>query len=116
MKGKDMNDRQKRLRTRFEPDTRFEVAAAPFRIAAPTELEKLKDRLLPQLLEQARQPEQNVLLRRAANVAVALAWATPYPVLLFPALLEEKAAEALVQYRRQERIRQQSVTLALQVA
>ena len=111
-----MNDRQKRLRTRFGPDTRFEVATVPFRVAAPSELEKLKDRLLQQLLEQARQPEQIVLLRRAANDALALAWATPYPVLLFPALLEEKAATALVQYRRQERIRQQSIPLTLQVA
>ena len=54
-----MNDRQKRLRTRFEPDTRFEVPAVPFRVAAPSELEKLKDRLLLQLLERAQQPEQN---------------------------------------------------------
>jgi hypothetical protein len=111
-----MNDKQKRLRTRFGPETRFEVPAVPFQVATPSELEKLKDRLLQQLLERARQPEQNVLLRRAANDALALAWATPYPVLFFPALLEEKAATALVQYQRQERIRQQSLPLTLQVA
>ncbi len=108
-----MNDRTKTLRTRFGPDTRFEVPAVPFRAAEATELEHLKERLLLNQLEGAPQPEQNVLLRRAANDALALAWATPYPLLFFPALFDEKAAAALQQHRRQERIRRQTVNLAL---
>src|SRR4051812_33106411 len=111
-----MNDKTKQLRTRFAPDTRFEVQALPFRTTETSALERLKERLLLQLLQQATDPEQNVLLRRAANDAVSLAWATQYPLLLFPALLEEKAAAALLHYRRQKQVRQRSLSLALAAA
>jgi hypothetical protein len=111
-----MNDKNKRLRTRFAPDTHFEVQALPFRATETTALERLKERLLLQLLQQATGPEQNVLLRRAANDAVSLAWATHYPLLLFPTLLEEKAEAALLQHQRQKQVRQRSLSLALAAA
>ncbi|MDB6111314.1 MAG: hypothetical protein JWR69_3064 [Pedosphaera sp.] len=108
-----MNDKYKRLKTQFAADTRFEVPAIPFRATETTELERLKDRLLLQLLKKAVAPGQNVLLRRAANDAVALAWATHYPLLLFPILLEEKAEVALLQCQRQKQVRERSLSLAL---
>src|SRR5262249_41629997 len=97
----------KRLKTRFGPETRFEVAV-PFRAAETTELELLKERLLRQYLAHTTDPNQNVLLRRAANDAAALAWATCHPLLFFPTLLEEKARTAFVQYQRQKQVRQRS--------
>jgi hypothetical protein len=106
-----MNRTYKRVRTRFGPDVRFEVEAIPFRATQTTELERLKERLLLQLLKQTGAPEQNVLLRRAANEAAALAWATLYPLLFFPTLLEEKARTALTQAQKQERVRRNSLTL-----
>ncbi len=53
----------------------------------------------------------NAPLRRAANEAASLAWVTPFPLLFFPTLLEEKARTARRQQARQKRIRQQSRTL-----
>lgn len=108
-----MNDKYTRLRTKFAADIRFEVPAIPFRAVETTELERLKERLLLQLLNKAIAPEQNVLLRRAANDAVALAWATHYPLLLFPVLLEEKVEAALLQQQRQQQVRERSLGLTL---
>ena len=52
----------------------------------------------------AAAPEMTVPLRRAANEAAALAWVTFYPLLVFPALFEEKIAAALRHAERQARI------------
>ncbi len=93
--------------TRFGPETRFELRplpAAPFRATQETEFERLKSRLLAQQLQQATEMELNAPLRRAANEAAALAWVTLFPLLVFPALFEEKAAAALRQAERQARI------------
>jgi hypothetical protein len=111
-----MNKTYRRVRTRFAPDVRFELDAIPFRARETTGLEQLKARLLRQLLDRTADPEENTLLRRAANDAAALAWATNYPVLLFPGLLEEKAREALLQRRRQEQVRLRSLNLLPQAA
>ena len=49
-------------------------------------------------------PELNAPLRRAANDAAALAWATVFPLLVFPVLFEEKTEAALRRAERQARI------------
>ena len=107
-KGKNMNRDYKRVPTRFGPETRFEVTpapSAPFRALQETELERLKSRLLVERLVETFEPEFNRQLRRAANEAAALAWVTAVPLLVFPALFEEKARTALLQAERQESIR-----------
>jgi hypothetical protein len=94
--------------TRFEAETQFEVGAiapVPFRGALETELEQLKERLLGPLLNAAADPAQGAPLRRAANEAAGLAWMTPFPLLFFPALLEEKVCAARRQEARQRQIR-----------
>ncbi|HMP81078.1 MAG TPA: hypothetical protein PKA41_00035 [Verrucomicrobiota bacterium] len=96
----------RRVPTRFGPETRFEVR--PFRAVQETELERLKNRLLQQRLGTTTAPELNARLRRAANEAAALAWITPFPLLMFPALFEEIAQTARVQAARQFRIRERS--------
>lgn len=50
-----------------------------YRGAIETELERLKERLLAEELARTVTLDVNVLLRRAANEAVALAWLTPVP-------------------------------------
>jgi|ERR1017187_4436060 hypothetical protein len=100
--------------TRFEPETRFEVApvpAVPFRGAQETELDRLKARLLQQMLQQMPEQQLYAPLRRAANEAASLAWFTPFPLLFFPGLLEEKAKAALRQGARQRCIRDRSESL-----
>jgi hypothetical protein len=104
-----MNKNETRVPARFGPETRFEVRPAPpapFRATQETEFERLKNRLLARQLAGAPTPELNPPLRRAANEAAALAWATVYPLLVFPVLFEEKTQAALRQafLKRQARI------------
>ena len=102
-----MNKNQTRVATRFAPETRFELQAgppAPFRATQENQFERLKSQLLTLQLAELTRPELNTPLRRAANEAAALAWVTLYPLLVFPALFEEKATVAVRQTERQARI------------
>ena len=110
-----MTTTPQRLRIRFAPETYFEAPAVPFRATQTSDLENLKNQLLRQALAGAG-PDQNVLLRRAANEAASLVWLTPYPLLLFPALFEEKAAAARQQGARQTGVRRRSLNLLLDAA
>jgi hypothetical protein len=103
----------KNIPTRFEPDERFEIRPeppAPFRTLQENEFEKLKAQLLEERLAEDGS-ELSAYLRSAANEAASLAWVTAYPLLVFPALFEEKATAASVQAERQQRIRQRSSDL-----
>ena len=107
------------MTTRFEPETHFEVApvpAVPFRGTQESELERLKDRLLREWLQTTADEQLYAPLRRAANEAAALAWFTPFPLLFFPGLLEEKARAALRQGARQRYIRDLSESLMEEAA
>ncbi|MGO8838599.1 MAG: hypothetical protein ACLQAH_13265 [Limisphaerales bacterium] len=106
-----MNKNEIRVPARFGPETRFEVRPGPpvpFRAVQETEFERLKSRLLARHLTEAPAPELNPALRRAANEAAALAWATACPLLVFPVLFEEKIEAALRQTERQARILESS--------
>ena len=46
----------------------------------------------------------NVLIRRAANEASAIAWTTPFPLLVLPTLLEEKVRRARRQAEHQKAV------------
>lgn len=106
----------KKIQTRFGPDTRFRVDPLVFRATETTELEELKNRLLRTLLAKTNNVTENTALRRAANDAAALAWLTRFPLLVFPALLEEKAAVALKQAFKQAEILERSTELLPQAA
>ena len=82
-------------------------AATPYR-NAEADLDTLKNRLLREELARAATLELNVHLRRAANDAAALAWLTPYPLLLLPGLFEEKARRARKNVVRAASIRERS--------
>jgi hypothetical protein len=107
----NMNENYRRVPTEFGPNTGFEVKPsppAPFRARQEAELERLKAQLLAERLEGRGEAQLLSHLRRAANEAAALAWVTRYPLLVFPALFEEKADAALLHAERQEQIRQRS--------
>ena len=109
-----MNRNENRVPTRFGPETRFEVRPAPpvpFRAVQETEFERLKNKLLLKHLAEKPAPELNSPLRRAANEAAALAWATMIPLLVFPVLFEEKIKTALRQAALQACIRERSRAL-----
>jgi hypothetical protein len=106
-----MNENYKRVPAKFGPETGFEVKPsppAPFRARQEAELERLKAQLLAERLEGREETRFLSHLRRAANDAAALAWVTHYPLLVFPALFEEKADAALLRAERQEQIRLRS--------
>jgi len=67
-------------------------------------LSDLKDRLLQLRLAQIADAELVRLLRLAAGEAEALAWQTPFPLLLLPVLLEEKLEAGRTYLARQERV------------
>ena len=105
-----------KLRAEFSPEARFAVRPgppAPFRATQETEFERLKSRLLTEKLLAAGQPELNVPLRRAANEAAALAWVTFYPLLVVPALFDEKTRAAIRQAERQARVYARSPELVV---
>ena len=99
------------LQTRFARPTRYEVVPSPpvpFRGTRETELERLKHQLLRQTLSHVEDADLFAPLRRAANEAAAIAWMTPFPLLFFPALFEEKAGAARRQNARQQTVRARS--------
>ena len=107
---------ENKLPARFSPETRFELRPAPpvpFRADLETQFEQLKSQLLAERLAGVAQPELTAPLRRAANDAAALAWVSRYPLLVFPALFEEKSRAAERQTKRQARIYANSRELIL---
>jgi hypothetical protein len=96
------------------PETLFENKPSPrppFPANEEDPLEALKRRLLESHLDGVRSAETNDRLRRAAEEAVALAWVTPYPLLVFPVLFQERAEAARAQARRQAQVRRRSHAL-----
>jgi hypothetical protein len=103
-----MNDNYNRVPTEFGPETRFDVPTLPFRAMDEGAFERLKADLLARRLAAVWDAEANSSVRRAANEAAALAWVTPYPMLVFPALFEEKVNASELHAKRQDAIRQRS--------
>ena len=109
-----MNQNKRFVPTAFSPETRFELRAAPaapFRATQETEFERLKNQLLTDELEQAN-ADLNIPLRRAANEAAAIAWASVFPLLVFPVLFAEKTEAVLRHAERQACIYANSRELA----
>jgi hypothetical protein len=108
---KEKRPKNRRVTTRFGAETKFELTptpAAPFRAVQENRFEQLKTELLEERFGKVFEPQTAVNLRQAANEAAALAWITPYPLLVFPQLFEEKAESALAQAARQETVRERS--------
>ncbi len=100
-----------RVPVEFSPQTRFRVepqVAAAFRAAQQNKFERLKEQLLVEKLDELVDPGLSNSLLQAANEAAALAWVTRFPLLVFPALFQEKMDEALVRLDKQEQITQSS--------
>lgn len=101
------------------PFPRFAVVpdpVAPFPWTVETELERLKNRLLREVLAASATPSLVPTLRRAANEAAALAWLEPHPLLVFPVLFEEKTKAARQHNHRQGVIRSRTAELLAEAA
>lgn len=64
----------------------------------PTRLPVLKQKLLQKVLDQTSLPHVQRQLCGAANLAAEMVWDTACPLLLFPCLFEEMAADVLNRY------------------
>jgi hypothetical protein len=103
-----MSAKGRLLQTRFRAQTRFEVSpivTAPFRGPVETRLEQLKHSLLQCVLHDTRHSELHSRLYWAAQEAAGLAWLTPFPLLMFPTLFEEKVRAARKHWLKQQKIR-----------
>ena len=91
--------KENRNETAGEPNRSL---AGPHRGAMEEQLERLKEQLLIPLLSSVENAELIHELRWVANEAAALAWFTVCPMLVLPALLEEKVSAALQRWERQQ--------------
>lgn len=95
-----------RLIPHFARPTRFAVRPrALTRAQQRALLGELKERLLRKHLTRTGSAEARARVRWAAEEAASLAWASPFPLLVLPELVEEKVAAARAQAARQEYIR-----------
>jgi hypothetical protein len=111
-----MSAKGRPLQMRFRRETRFEVCSivtAPFRGPIETRLEQLKHSLLQPVLRGTPNSELHSRLNWAAREAAGLAWLTPFPLLVFPALFEEKVTAARKYWAKQQKIRRTQLPVAL---
>jgi hypothetical protein len=90
----------------------LEMPPAPTRGALERQLEQLKQRLLRPVVERISNTELARELSWAANEAAALAWLTVCPILVLPALLDEKVRAALKRWEKQRQLRPQQTLRA----
>jgi len=88
-----------------------ETLDAPRRGSMENQLEELKARLLRPTLERISNNELVRELAWTANEAAALAWLTVCPILVLPALFEEKIRETLKKWEKQQELRRRSSAL-----
>ena len=82
----------------FDLHPRFERQELEARFA------ELKEELLSGALDQTETLELQPRFKQAANEAAGLAWATEFPLLVFPALFEELARRERTRLTRQQQI------------
>jgi hypothetical protein len=68
-------------------------------------LDRLTNRLLEHRLATIDDESERAWLRQAAHDAASIAWATSYPLLMLPELLEERLRASRLQHQRQLEIR-----------
>ena len=78
---------------------------APVRGPMEGQLERLKQNLLRPVLDRTSNTELVKELSWAANEAAALAWVTVCPMLVLPALLDEKIRGTLERWEKQQQLR-----------
>jgi hypothetical protein len=99
------------LNTRFKPETAFPLTVNRRVLQRSLEsrrFEVLKRGLVKAQLQADGAGHFERWVRLAADEAAALAWATPYPMLVLPGLLEERVTQARARAQRQWEIQERS--------
>jgi hypothetical protein len=89
----------------FEAGDGFELFPTIERGVLESQFANLKEELLEDLLAETDTLALEPRLELAANEAAAVAWTTDYPLLVFPALLDEFARRERTRESRQQQIR-----------
>jgi hypothetical protein len=95
----------------FEVGNDFELFPSLERGELEARFAQLKELLLGALLEENETLPLQPRLELAANEAAAVAWTTEFPLLVFPALLDEYARRERVRQNRQLQIQAKSQKL-----
>ena len=106
-KGKNMKAKFRRVPAYYAPESRFELDPLPpalLRAVQEAQFAQLKDQLLRERLETVPDAKLSRDVSLAAGEAAALAWVTPFPLLVFPILFAEKAQTALARAAKQEEV------------
>ena len=80
--------------------------STPMRGELEFQIEQFKEQLLRPIIERFSNDAIVREISWAAHEAAALAWCTVCPILVLPALLEEKVRVALHRWEKQERLRE----------
>ena len=83
------------------------VWSAPVRGQLEAQLEQLKEKLVRPIVETITNTDLIREIAWAANEAAALAWYTVCPILILPALLDEKVRAAFKKWEKQQRLQNQ---------
>jgi hypothetical protein len=106
---KNTKKKPQRVPARFGRETQFQLAPkfAPLKSQQiQAVFQGLKTRLLQGVLDDAPDAATGRQLRLAANEAAAVSWTTPFPLLVLPTLIEEKAAEVHQYAARQAQVQE----------
>jgi len=113
---------KQRVTANFEEDPGFEVL--PFNATAEvprvareldTEFATLQEKLLENAFSHTETLSLFGAIRQAANEAAGLAWTTEFPLLVYPALFDEKTLSFRKREQRQQQIMARSHALVEEV-
>lgn len=107
------------LPVRFDPETRFDLPTESTSVSYDSvdhEFARMKETMLEQNQATTEFRFEQDLIRFAVNEAEALAWTSPFPLLVFPALTQEKTDQARKHFQKQQEIWRRSQTLLSNVA
>lgn len=105
-----MNDKNKRLLNGARDRTgRWAKVPVGDRGVAGDHFERLKSRVLTEHVAVEPDPELRDWLELAARESAALAWTTPYPLLVWPELWVEASEAARRRFERQKAIRRRDL-------
>jgi hypothetical protein len=103
----------RKLNAYFDPETEFEadvLRGEPLKQA----FAGLQEALINETLEDTETLALHGPVKQAANEAAGIAWTTPFPLLVFPTLFQEKVDRARKQQGQAERIKAQTADLLME--
>jgi hypothetical protein len=100
----------RKLNAYFDPETEFEAEVLRGE-SLKQAFAGLQDNLVNETLDETETLALHAPVKHAANEAAGLAWTTSFPLLVFPALFQEKVERARRHQDRAERIKAQTADL-----